>query len=534
MLRINEISVGLGASAEDIREAAAKQIGVGAGHILRFEIFRESIDSRQKNNIRIIYSVNAETDLNEREVAARFLPNKVFVAETYHYVLPEVVRHSAFRPVIVGFGPAGMFAAYVLAQAGLSPLVLERGNDVDERTRDVTGFWITKRLNENSNVQFGEGGAGTFSDGKLTTGIKDERCRYVLETFVKFGAPEQILYSSHPHIGTDRLKPLVKNMRQEIIRLGGEVRFGCKLTGIYAANGFIQGISYEDRSGGQYDLETDCVLLCIGHSARDTVEMLFRAGLTMEKKAFSVGVRIEHPQEMINKALFGRFWNDPRLGAANYKFANHPPHGRGGYTFCMCPGGTVVCASSEAEMTVVNGMSEYARDGENANAAILVGIEPEHIEENHPLAGIRLQREIERKAFLLGEQYAAPAQTVGDFLSGVPSKKFGAVKPTCTTGAVPGDIRNVLPAAVTEDIALAIAAFDKKLRGYAMPDAVLTAPESRSSSPVRIVRDEFRQASIKGIFPCGEGAGYAGGIVSAAVDGIKSAEAVLLDEPDDC
>ena len=534
MLRINEITVGLGASLEDIKNAAAKQLGVAARHIVNIEIFRESIDSRQKNNIRMIYSVNAETDLDDAAVAARFLPSKVSIAEKYRYIMPDVIRRSAFRPVVVGFGPAGMFAAYILAMAGLSPIVLERGNDVDTRTRDVHTFWTSRQLNEESNVQFGEGGAGTFSDGKLTTGIKDTRCRYVLETFVKFGAPEQILYSSHPHIGTDLLKPLVKNMRQEIIRLGGDIRFGCKLSDLYIANGYIQGIAYENRNGGKTDIETDCLLLCIGHSARDTVEMLYRAGLRMEKKAFSMGVRIEHPQEVINKGLFGKFWNDPRLGAANYKFANHPPHGRGGYTFCMCPGGTVVCASSEKEKTVVNGMSEFARDGENANSAILVGVEPETIEDSHPLAGMKLQREIERKAFLLGDRYAAPAQTVGDFLKGVASVKLGSVHPTCTTGTVPGDIRKVLPDVITTDIALAITAFDKKLKGFAMPDAVLTAPESRSSSPVRIVRDEFRQASVKGIFPCGEGAGYAGGIVSAAVDGIKSAEAVLLDALDDC
>lgn len=534
MLRINEISLKLGASHEDIKQEAANVLGISVSHISEFEIVRESIDSRHKYDIKMIYSVNVETDLNETEVAARFLPSKVFTTKKYEYHFPVNHRTSTLRPVIIGLGPAGMFAAYILAQAGLCPLVLERGSDVDTRTEEVHGFWTDKRLNTDSNVQFGEGGAGTFSDGKLTTGIKDERCRYVLSSFVKFGAPEQILYSSHPHIGTDRLRPLVKNMRNEIIRLGGEVRFGCRLTGLYIANGYIQGICYTDRSGAQTDLETDTLLLCIGHSARDTVEMLRNAGIHMEKKAFSVGVRIEHPQELINKAMFGSFWNDPRLGAANYKFANHPPHGRGGYTFCMCPGGTVVCASSEKEMVVVNGMSEYARDRENANSAILVGIEPEHIPDNDPLAGLRLQREIETKAFLAGgRSYAAPAQRVGDFMNGSPTSAFGCVKPSCTTGVVPGDIRRVLPDVITHEISLAIDAFDKKMPGFRMPDAVLTAPESRSSSPVRIVRDECRQANIKGIYPCGEGAGYAGGIVSAAVDGIRSAEAVLADEPDD-
>ncbi len=534
MLRINEISVQLGASHEEIKNEAAKILGVSPLHILKLEIVRESIDSRHKYDIRMIYSVNAETDLDEPSIAASFLPNKVFVTSKYEYVLPDNRRTSKLRPVIVGFGPAGMFASYILSQAGLCPIVLERGSDVDTRISEVSRFWTQKLLNTDSNVQFGEGGAGTFSDGKLTTGIKDERCRYVLTSFVKFGAPEQILYSSHPHIGTDRLRPLVKNMRQEIIRLGGEVRFGCKLTALYTANGYIQGIAYADANGGSFDLETDTLLLCIGHSARDTFEMLHRAGLHMEKKAFSMGVRIEHPQELINKAMFGSFWNDPRLGAANYKFANHPPHGRGGYTFCMCPGGTVVCSSSENEMVVVNGMSEFARNGVNANSAILVGVEPEHIPGADPLSGIRLQREIERAAFSAGGgSYSAPAQTVIDFMNGTPSRRFGTVKPSCSTGAVPGDIRNVLPEPITSEIALAITAFDKKMPGFALPDAVLTAPESRSSSPVRIIRDELRQASVKGVYPCGEGAGYAGGIVSAAVDGIRSAEAVLADEPDD-
>ncbi len=535
MLRINEISVPLGADVQEIKKQAAEIIGIPVSAVKELEIARESIDSRKRNNIKMIYSVNIVTDLNEEAIALKFPENKVHLCERYVYNMPENKRTSVFRPVIAGFGPAGMFAAYILASAGLSPLVLERGNDVDTRTRDVYGFWNTRRLNTSSNVQFGEGGAGTFSDGKLTTGIKDSRCRYVLETLNKFGAPEQILYSAHPHIGTDRLVDVVKNIRQEIIRLGGEIRFGCCLTDIYKANGYIQGISYKDANGSVYDMETDCLLLCIGHSARDTVEMLYSHGIRMEQKPFSVGVRIEHPQELINKALFGDKWNDPRLGAANYKLANHSAHCRGAYTFCMCPGGTVVCAPSEEDMVVVNGMSYLARDGENANSAILVGIEPEHFMSDHPLAGIAIQRDMERRAFTEGgSDYTAPGQTVGDFLKGHGSRRLGSVKPTCPTGVNPTDIRRVLPVAVTDSIAQAITAFDKKLSGFALPDAVLTAPESRSSSPVRIFRDELRQASIKGIFPCGEGAGYAGGIVSAAVDGIKCAEAVLEDEFNDC
>ncbi|MBR3768415.1 MAG: hypothetical protein IKL10_09300 [Clostridia bacterium] len=535
MLRINEISVPLGTAPEEIKRTAAEFIGVSTEFIKGFEIAKESIDSRKRNNIKMIYSVNLEIDGDEESIAQRFPQNKVHTCEKYVYEMPENRRNSKLRPVIVGFGPAGMFASLILAKAGLRPLVIERGNDVDTRTKDVYGFWHTRKLNTSSNVQFGEGGAGTFSDGKLTTGIKDNRCRYVLEALHEFGAPEQILYSAHPHIGTDRLVDVVKNIRKEVIRLGGEIKFGCCLTDIYKANGYIHGISYRDENGHIEDKETDCVLLCIGHSARDTVEMLYSHGIKMEQKPFSVGVRIEHPQELINKALFGSEWNNPLLGAANYKLANHSEHHRGAYTFCMCPGGTVVCASSEEEMVVVNGMSELARDGENANSAILVGIEPEHFNSAHPLAGIEIQRNIEKTAYLAGGgNYTAPGQTVGDFLKNKPSKKLGFVKPSCPTGVNPTDIRKVLPDAVTDSIALAITAFDKKLNGFALPDAVLTAPESRSSSPVRIIRDDFRQASIKGIFPCGEGAGYAGGIVSAAVDGIKCAEAVLSDEFDDC
>ena len=535
VLRINEIYMPIGSDISEIKKAAASLVSVPVSDVKGIEIVRESIDSRKRNNIRMVYSVNLEIDGDEEKIAHAFPDNKVSITEKYVYTMSDNRRNSQFRPVIAGFGPAGMFAGLILAKAGLCPLILERGNDVDTRTKDVYGFWTSRKLNTSSNVQFGEGGAGTFSDGKLTTGIKDSRCRYVLETLHEFGAPEQILYSSHPHIGTDRLVGVVKNIRKEILRLGGEIKFGCCLTDIYKANGYIQGVSYRDSCGSTVDIETDCLLLCIGHSARDTVEMLYSHGILMEQKAFSVGVRIEHPQELINKALFGNEWNNPLLGAANYKLANHSLKERGAYTFCMCPGGTVVCASSEEEMVVVNGMSEYARDGENANSAILVGVEPGHFGSDHPLAGISFQRNIERAAYEYGgKDYTAPGQRVGDFLANKASKKLGAVKPTCPTGVVPTDIRKVLPSPVTSSIAEAIVSFDKKLHGYALPDAVLTAPESRSSSPVRILRDEFRQASIKGIFPCGEGAGYAGGIVSAAVDGIKCAECVLADEEDDC
>ncbi|MBR1811477.1 MAG: hypothetical protein IJ766_07535 [Clostridia bacterium] len=533
MLRINEIKAPIGAGHTYIKNEAAKILGVKPADFLSFEIVRESIDSRRKDNISMVYSVDVRLDGQEEQFAARFPQNKVLLREPYVYAFPPIRRNSAFRPVVAGFGPAGMFCALWLAMQGFRPIVLERGHDVQTRLRDVQDFWNGRRLHTESNVQFGEGGAGTFSDGKLTTGIKDGRTREVINVLLKYGAPADIGYSARPHIGTDRLGTVVKNIREDIIRLGGEVRFGCKLTDIYVANEFLHGVSYLDETDGVHDLETDCLALCVGHSARDTVEMLYQKGIKMEQKAFSVGTRIEHPQELINKAQYGKFYKDKRLGAADYKLSNHPLHGRGGYTFCMCPGGTVVCAPSEAEMVVTNGMSNYARDGENANAAILIGIEPDCFSDPTPLAGYAFQRDIERKAFAAGGgDYTAPCQTVGDFLKGQKSTKLGAVVPTCPTGTTPSDMRLVLPPKVTDGIAEAITAFDKKLRGFALPDAVLTFPESRSSSPVRILRDEFFQTNVRGLYPCGEGAGYAGGIVSAAVDGIKCAEHVFEDETD--
>lgn len=521
----------LGATEQEVKTAAAKVLKIKEEDIKSFSLARRSIDSRKKDNIVLVYSVEIETELNEENLIAGMLPNKALITERYNYKVPEAKRDFKFRPVVAGFGPAGMFAALTLAKAGLKPIVLERGGQVEERTKSVNTFWTTRKLDTESNVQFGEGGAGTFSDGKLTTGIKDPRCREVFLRFTEFGAPEEILYSATPHIGTDKLKTVVKNLREEVIRLGGEIKFNTKLVDIITANGFVQGISYQNADGTITDIETDALILAIGHSARDTFELVYRKGLEIIQKPFSVGTRIEHPQEHINKAQYGKLWNSPLLPAADYKLACHPPHGRGLYTFCMCPGGTVVAASSEDGGMVVNGMSEYARDKENANCALLVGIEPP-FDTDHPLAGMYLQRDIEQKAFNIGGgDYTAPAQLLGDFLKGKPSKKLGAVNPSCPTGVTMTDIRQVLPQKVTDTIAGAIADFDKKLNGFNLYDAVLTAPESRSSSPIRIMRDEFMQATrLRGLYPAGEGAGYAGGIVSAAVDGIKCAEAVLSGE----
>lgn len=530
MLRISEIKTDLDATFADIENAAAKSLKINKNRIINTEIYKKSVDCR-KGEVHFVYTVDVTVDGDEDKILARLNNTRITKSRKYSYSLPESRRKSTLPPIVAGFGPAGMFAALCLARSGHNPIVIERGRDVDSRTADVNSFWTTRELDEKSNIQYGEGGAGTFSDGKLTTGIKDERCRFIFNELVGHGAPEDILYNAKPHIGTDKLKSVVKAVREEIISLGGRVLFETQLADIIAANGFIHGVTVRDKNGREQDIETDALILSIGHSARDTIEMLYNRGITMMQKPFSVGARIEHPQEMINDRQYGEFKNHPLLKAADYKLSCHPPHGRGAYTFCMCPGGTVVCASSEKGGVVTNGMSEYARDRENANSAVLVGIEPVDFPDEHPLSGFKLQREIERKAFALGGgDYTAPAQLVGDFLKEQKSVKLGCVKPSFPTGVAMSDISQVLPKKVVDTMRDALVQMDKKLNGFAMDEAVLTAPETRSSSPVRIIRDEFYQTNIRGLYPCGEGAGYAGGIVSAAVDGVKCAEAVLFDE----
>ena len=530
MIRINEIKLSLDEEESILKSKAAKVLKINEKYIDTLSIYKKSVDARKKDDVHFSYSVDVEITLDEEQIAAKCKSNKVQLVKPYKYEMPVNKRVSKFRPVVVGFGPAGMFAGLILAQAGLKPIILERGRDVDARQRDVNRFWKTRELDEESNVQFGEGGAGTFSDGKLTTGIKSPFIRKILEELYEAGAPEEILYSSKPHIGTDRLTVVVKNIRKKIESLGGEVRLECKLEKLICANGFVHGVTYSHK-GESIDIEADSVIMAIGHSARDTVEMMYSLGVEIMQKPFSVGARIEHPQRLINEAQYGRFANHPRLGAADYKLACHGLHERGAYTFCMCPGGTVVAAASEKEGVIVNGMSSLARDGENANSALLVGIEPKDFPSEHPLAGIYYQREIEHTAYLLaGGDYRAPAQLVGDFLKGIESRQLGNVNPTCPTGVTLTNLDECLPQKVSATMKSAIVEMDKRLNGFNLYDAVLTAPETRSSSSVRILRDDLLQCNIRGVYPCGEGAGYAGGIISAAVDGVKCAHAVLADE----
>ena len=529
MIRINELKFPLDEDEKELYRLAAKALKIGEKHIRELTICKKSVDCRKKDDIKFIFSVDVALDIDEKRVASK-AGNRVSLSEKSVYTLPPVKRKSTLRPVIVGFGPAGMFAALTLTEAGLSPIIIERGETVDERTASVKSFWRTRVLNPESNVQFGEGGAGTFSDGKLTTGIKSPFIRQVLQELYEAGAPEEILYAAKPHIGTDRLAVVVQNIRKKIECLGGEVRLECRLENLILANGFIHGVTYS-HLGQTVDMETDAVILAIGHSARDTVEMLYKNGAQIIQKPFSVGARIEHPQKLIDKAQYGAFAGHPKLGAADYKLSCHGLHQRGAYTFCMCPGGTVVAAASEKGGVIVNGMSTLARDGQNANSALLVGIDPVDFPSEHPLAGMYYQREIEQNAFALGGgDYRAPAQLVGDFLADRESRALGNVQPTCPTGVTLTNLRYCLPDKVRTTMQAAITEMDKRLHGFALPDAVLTAPETRSSSSVRILRDEFCQCNLRGVYPCGEGAGYAGGIVSAAVDGIKCAHAVLADE----
>lgn len=525
MLRISNIK--LRADFEPSKENALlaqkiqKILRVKPDKILSFSISKKSIDAREKNNVLLVYSVDVEIE-NERS----YLGIKdVSSYELFEYVTKETKKNT--RPVVVGSGPAGLFCALVLAEHGLNPIVVEQGMDVDRRKMAVEKFWKYGVLETNSNVQFGEGGAGTFSDGKLTTGVKSTRIPKVLKEFVEAGAPREIAYLSKPHIGTDILITVVRNIRKKIERLGGEVRFETKMQELIIENDEVRGVLL-DRHGKTDVIETDAVVLAIGHSARDTFYMLKDIGVDMIPKAFAVGVRIEHHQKDIDLQQFGSFANNPLLGASEYKLNAHLPNGRGVYTFCMCPGGHVVAAASEKNAVVTNGMSYSARSGENANSALLVSIKPNDFN-GEVLGAVEFQRKLERKAFELGgRNYFAPVQLVGDFLVNKGSKQLGDVIPTYTPGVTPTDLRECLDDFIVDSLKDGLRVMDKKLAGFIKHDAVLSAVESRSSSPVTIKRNPLTfESNIKGLYPCGEGAGYAGGITSSAVDGIKCAEALM-------
>ncbi|HJB79670.1 NAD(P)/FAD-dependent oxidoreductase [uncultured Flavonifractor sp.] len=523
MLRIQNIPLPLGGGEAQLKKKAARILGVKPEAITGLSLARQSIDARKKSDVHYVCTVDV-TVADEGRVMARCRDKNVSLHQSVPYVFPPVRRTSSLPPVVVGMGPAGLFAALFLARSGLAPIVLERGRPVEERTADVERFWSTGVLDPSSNVQFGEGGAGTFSDGKLTTGTHDPRISTVFRTLVEAGAPADILYQHKPHIGTDVLRDVVKTIRQELIRLGCDVRFGHQLTGLTLREGAVAGLTVEGPQG-TYDLPCDALILSPGHSARDTFQMLLEAGVPMEQKPFAIGVRIEHPQSAISLAQFGPAWE--RLPAADYKLACHLPNGRSAFTFCVCPGGQVVAAASEEGRLVTNGMSHRARDGKNINGGFLVGVNPADFGSDHPLAGVAFQRHWEEAAFRLGGgSYHAPAQTVKDFLARQASKALGSVEPTYRPGVTPTDLDRCLPDYVTDTLRGALPVFDRKLHGFAAPDSLLTGVETRSSSPVRILRGEDYQSAVRGLYPCGEGAGYAGGITSAAVDGIRVAEAV--------
>ena len=521
MIRVGNIKVPLDFDFNDLVGFCTRRLGISENNLRKVRLAKKSVDARKKSDINFIISLDIEAKDEKR--LQKTLKNAVFVNE-FRYKIDHV-QPVSIRPVIVGFGPAGMFAALVLAMAGARPIVLERGADVDSRVKAVEEFRMTGRLNTECNIQFGEGGAGTFSDGKLTTGIKDKRIGWIMSRLVEFGAPEEIRYLAKPHIGTDKLRDVVKNLRERVISLGGDVIFGAKFCGYKAENGCISSVFYE-KDGNLHTIEATDVILATGHSARDVFELLYRENVSLSQKNFAVGVRIEHKRAFIDKAMYGDFADHPALKAADYKLAVHLPNGRTLYTFCMCPGGEVVAASSEEKRLAVNGMSCFARDAENSNSALLVNIDTSDYGSDHPLAGMYFQRELEEKAFIAGgADYCAPVITVGEFLGNNAGKD---VAPSYRPGVKRVHPSEYLPDFVCESLKMGIPEMGKKIKGFDSSGALLTGIESRSSSPVRINRGEDMQSlSLKGLYPCGEGAGYAGGIVSAAADGMKCAEAVI-------
>lgn len=529
MIRLTELSLPLDHAADELPQAIARRLGISAAELLNFSVFKRSYDARKKNSVILfIYIIDLEVR-DEASVLAHFAddPHVRPAPDTNYYPVGQAPAGLSERPIVVGFGPCGLFAALLLAQMGFKPIVLERGKDVRRRTKDTWALWRKKTLTAESNVQFGEGGAGLFSDGKLYSQIKDPKFygRKVMHEFVRAGAPEEIMYVSKPHIGTFRLTGVVAAMREEIIALGGEVRFESKVTDLLINDGQLEGVVLANGE----TLRSRHVVLALGHSSRDTFRMLHRQGVFIEAKPFAIGFRIEHPQSLIDQARLGKYAGHPELGAADYKLVYHAKNGRAVYSFCMCPGGTVVAATSEPERVVTNGMSQYSRNERNANAGIVVGINPEQDFPGGPLAGVEFQERLESRAYELGgRDYCAPAQLVGDFIRGVPSSELGEVEPSYKPGVRLGDLAASLPDYAIEAIREALPAFGKQIRGFDRDDAVLTGIETRTSSPVRITRDNetLQSLNLKGLYPAGEGAGYAGGILSAGVDGIKVAEAV--------
>lgn len=518
MIIVNNLNLPLDTDFDNLKPIVSRILKLEQNLIYDVKLYKKSVDARKKNDIKFCCSVLFNVKCDEAKVIKKIKNAASFNMPKYEF--KTVDKPVAYRTVVVGFGPAGMFAALILAKAGLRPVVYERGADVDTRKKDVENFFTAGILNENSNVHFGEGGAGTFSDGKLNTGIKDSRIRFVLESFYKYGAKENILYDAKPHIGTDILCDVVKNLRNDIIKLGGEVHFNSRVDGIITEDNRLKGIVVNGDT-----VECQIAIFAIGHSARETFKMLYESGADMEQKPFSAGVRIEHLASDINKAMYGDFADNKALSAADYKLAVHLDNGRGVYTFCMCPGGEVINSSDKNGFIAVNGMSESRRDGINSNSAVLVSVNPEDLSDN-VFSGMEFQEKIEKAAYKISDG-AVPVTTVGEFVFSK-NTPIGRVKPTVKPKYAMADFNEIFPPFICESLKKGIIAFDGKIKGFADCEAVLTAPETRSSSPVRIKRNEDMVSSIYGIYPCGEGAGYAGGITSAAVDGIKVAESIIL------